>query len=155
MSLARPAITDLDDVHEIHADPETNRFNPAGPSTDLATTRQMLAGWLADWREHGVGYWMVRLPGAPQVIGVAGLRQTELDGETVRNLYYRFRPSAWGHGYALEAARAAIAGNEAGGPPVVALIRPGNRPSRRVAERAGLRLHATIHHLGGPMALYR
>ncbi|GAA4046011.1 GNAT family N-acetyltransferase [Nonomuraea soli] len=155
MSLDRPSITDLADVHEIHADPETNRFNPAGPSPDLATTRQMLAGWLADWREHGVGYRMVRLLDAPRVIGVAGLRQTELDGEVVRNLYYRFRPSAWGQGYALEAARAAIAGGEGDGPPVVALIRPGNLASRRVAEGAGLRLHMSILHLGGPMELYR
>jgi len=56
------------------------------------------------------------------------------------NLYYRFKPAAWGRGYATEAAAAALRAAEAvaADSPIVARTRPHNEPSRRVAERLGL-----------------
>ncbi|MBV2153319.1 GNAT family N-acetyltransferase [Kitasatospora sp. SUK 42] len=139
--LTRPQEGDVEAVFAVHGDPETNRYNPHGPQRDLAQAREMLDGFVADWVRDGVGYCAVATREEPEVvIGFAGLCLYTLDGEQVFNLYYRFRPSAWGAGYAAEAARAAMA--EAlprfPGVPVTALIRADNLPSRRLAGRLGL-----------------
>ncbi|MFJ9446134.1 GNAT family N-acetyltransferase [Kitasatospora sp. NPDC101235] len=139
--LTRPQESDAEAVFAIHGDPETNRYNPHGPQREIAQAREMLDGFVGDWVRDGVGYCAVATREEPgTVIGFAGLCLRTLDGERVFNLYYRFRPSAWGKGYAAEAARAAMA--EAlpryPGIPVIALIRADNLPSRRLAERLGL-----------------
>jgi RimJ/RimL family protein N-acetyltransferase len=153
MLLSRVTIDDLSAVHELHSDPRTSVYNPSGPSPDLESSKAMLALWLADWAERGLGYWAVRLLGESEVIGFGGLRHAVVDGEEVLNLYYRFRPSAWGHGYALELAEAALRlGKEFG--TVVAVIRDVNEPSRRVAERAGMRKDRTIPYGGVPSDVY-
>ena len=58
--LRRPVSTDLDAVYEIHSDPVTNKFNPAGPDPDLAASKQRLQEWLnrrADLDRHdGTGH---------------------------------------------------------------------------------------------------
>ncbi|MEV7186234.1 GNAT family N-acetyltransferase [Kitasatospora sp. NPDC093102] len=139
--LTRPQESDVEAVFAIHGDPETNRYNPHGPQREIAQAQAMLDGFVTDWVRDGVGYCAVAAREEPgTVIGFAGLCLHTLDGERVFNLYYRFRPSAWGKGYAAEAARAAMA--EAlprfPGIPVTALIRADNLPSRRLAERLGL-----------------
>lgn len=56
------------------------------------------------------------------------------------NLYYRFSPKAWGHGYATELACVAVKMAHEYIPDlsVVARVRPSNKPSLRVAEKNGL-----------------
>ncbi|RVX38180.1 RimJ/RimL family protein N-acetyltransferase [Nonomuraea polychroma] len=153
MLLSRVTGDDLPAVHELHSDSRTSVYNPSGPSPDLESSRAMLDLWLADWDERGLGYWAARLLGEPEVIGFGGLRHAVVDGEHVLNLYYRFRPSAWGHGYALELAEAALrVGKRLG--TVVAVIRDTNAPSRRVAERAGMRRDRTIPYGGVPSDVY-
>ncbi|MGR6922506.1 GNAT family N-acetyltransferase [[Actinomadura] parvosata] len=151
--LSRVMPADLDAVHEIHSDPRTSVYHPSGPVTDLESSRAMLDLWLADWDERGLGYWAARLPGDPHVLGFGGLRHAVVDGAEVLNLYYRFRPSAWGHGYAVELARAALRVGKGLGT-VVAVIRDVNLPSHRVAERAGMRKDRTIPYGGVPSDVY-
>jgi RimJ/RimL family protein N-acetyltransferase len=64
----------------------------------------------------------------------------ELNGLWVLNFFYRFTPSAWGQGFATEAATAVAAWASRPVPrlPLIARIRPGNVASQRVAVRAGL-----------------
>jgi RimJ/RimL family protein N-acetyltransferase len=137
--LCRPAVTDADSYFAINADPATNVHNPAGPMVDPAGALPVLELWARHWREEGYGYWTVRDPETGQVLGFAGVRPP-LRGEDFINLYYRFRPSAWGKGYATEVGRAALAlaAKAAPGRVVVALIRPKNEPSVAVARRLGM-----------------
>ncbi|MGW2253105.1 GNAT family N-acetyltransferase [Kitasatospora sp. NPDC001660] len=141
LRLTRPQDDDVEAVFAVHGDPETNRYNPYGPHRDRTESREMLDRFLARWEEEGVGYCAVATREEPGVvIGFAGVCLNTLDDERVFNLYYRFRPSAWGLGYAAEAARAALAEARPRFPgvPVTALIRADNLPSRRLAERLGL-----------------
>ncbi|MFI9593034.1 GNAT family N-acetyltransferase [Nonomuraea sp. NPDC052265] len=153
MVLSRVRPEDLEAVHEIHSDPRTNVHSSAGPTVDMEASLVMLDLWLADWAERGIGYWAARLPERPQVLGIGGLRYAPLEGEDVLHLYYRFRPTAWGHGYATELARAALRVGRGLGT-VVALIGDGNEPSRRVAEKAGLHRERPIRYGGVPSDLY-
>lgn len=153
MVLTRVKADDLAAIHEIHSDPRTSVYNPAGPNVDLESSRAMLDLWLADWEERGLGYWAARLTGEQRVLGIGGLRHMTVEGEDVLNLYYRFRPSSWGHGYAGELARAALRiGRPLG--TVVAVIRDINTPSHRVAEKAGMRKDRTIPYGGVPSDIY-
>lgn len=66
----------------------------------------------------------------------------------VLNLFYRFAVTAWGHGYAREAAAAVIAWVSRHVPdlPLVARIRPANVASQHVAISVGL---TRAEHLDG------
>jgi RimJ/RimL family protein N-acetyltransferase len=146
LHLLRPEQQDLDAVVAIHGDPETNRYNPDGAAS-FETCERWLGIWRGDWKQEGFGYFAVVTAAAPDhVIGVAGLkvatiRMPEESSFRALNLYYRFRPTAWGLGYAVEAAGAALDHARPLRPdlPVCALIRADNAPSRRLAERLGLR----------------
>ena len=64
----------------------------------------------------------------------------ELSGLKVLNLFYRFGPSAWGQGFASEAATAVAGWASRAVPdlPLIARVRPANVASQRVAVRVGL-----------------
>lgn len=138
--LRAPTLSDIHDVLGIHADPETNRHNPAGPMKDLREAQERISQWMNDWSMHGIGYWCVASLDNPQIIGVSGVRVMEWSGRQVLNLYYRFAPKAWGKGYATEVAKEAIrvANRHLPQLPVVVRTRPTNIASMRVAERIGL-----------------
>ncbi len=94
-----------------------------------------------DWANEGIGYHVVRLrDDSGPAIGIAGVRLGSLDSADNMNVYYHIVESERGKGYAVEATRAALAVRGAAGHgalPVLALIRPENVVSRRVAERLG------------------
>ncbi|WP_042382481.1 GNAT family N-acetyltransferase [Streptacidiphilus melanogenes] len=145
LRLLRPMPEDLAGLVALHGDPETNRHNPDGPLSP-ERCEQWLAAWSADWERDGFGYFCVVADEAPEeILGVAGLKVSTValagaPAFPVLNLYYRFRPSVWGRGLAVEATGAAL---DQVRPlradlPVCAVIRAGNLPSRRLAARLGL-----------------
>jgi RimJ/RimL family protein N-acetyltransferase len=138
--LRRPDARDALALFEVESDPETNRFNPVVLAPDLTASEEWLHGWLQQWQEDGYGYWALTLPPAAEVVGFGGVRRVIWREGAVLNLYYRLRPTVWGHGYATEMARTAVALARASLPhlPILARIRPANLPSQRTAERAGL-----------------
>ncbi len=124
----------------VHGDPATYRYSPATPHSDLATSEEMLRACLQGWDTSGFGYWAVTLAQEEKVIGFGGVEHRVWRDRDVLNLYYRFTPSAWGHGYATELARIAVTLARTHLPiwPVIARTRAENIPSIRTAERAGL-----------------
>lgn len=143
LCLRAPQAADLAALHEFHADPATHRYNPAGCLHALADMEAELERWLLHWQHHGFGYWLVCRRELPQeVLGVGGVMRKRIDGQQAMNLHFRFRPQAWGQGYAAETCCAALAMafeqlHEA---EVLSVVRPANQPARRTLERAGLRL---------------
>ncbi|GLZ78642.1 GNAT family acetyltransferase [Actinorhabdospora filicis] len=156
LCLRRPAPGDHTAMHEIHADPRTNEHNPGGPAGDPHETRAWLDGWIAEWDEHGLGYWSVRETCEGEVIGLTGVRRADIGGLASYNLAYRFRPETWGRGYAQEAADAAVTAAARADPArrVAAVLRPSNAPSRKIALRAGLSYAGMVDHHGEPAELY-
>lgn len=138
--LRRPRAEDATAMFAIHGDPATHKYAPNGPDPDFAASENVLHNWLQQWQDDGYGYWAVTLPATNEIIGFGGVRQLERYERDVLNLYYRFTSSAWGHGYATETALTAVTLSRKYLPrlPVVALVRPGNVASMRVAEHAGL-----------------
>ncbi|MQA08075.1 MAG: GNAT family N-acetyltransferase [Pseudonocardiaceae bacterium] len=146
---------DLPAALEIHTDPRTNLHNPT-PHTDQDVP-ETLEGWLEHWSAHGFGYCAVQLPASGEIIGFGGLRTLHLGDEVALNLYYRFRPSAWGYGYAPEMARAVIewAQRAVPGTPIVIITSVGNGPAIRVAEKLGFRKFREGDYGGAFSAFFR
>lgn len=110
------------------------------PDPDLATSEEALRSWCQHWEEYGFGYWAVTLPQSENIIGFGGVEYRVWRDRDVLNLYYRFTPGAWGHGYATELARIAVTLAQKHLPqwPIVARTRTANIAPIRTAERAGL-----------------
>lgn len=138
--LRRLLTTDGPAMFRVHGDPATYQHSPAAPHPDLATSEEMVRSCLHTWETFGFGYWAVSLARQDTVIGFGGVEHRVWRDRDILNLYYRFTPSAWGHGYATELAQTAVALARKYLPqwPVIARTRPANVASIRTAERAGL-----------------
>lgn len=137
LRLRAVTLDDLPSVAEIETHPETNKHRPGGPPS-VEEVREHLRDVVDTWNEYGIGYWLAENEGRP--VGLAGLRPFDFRGRRCWNLYYRFLPSVWGHGFATEAAREAVEVAQSRQPllPVIARTRPANEPAVRVAKKAGL-----------------
>jgi RimJ/RimL family protein N-acetyltransferase len=94
-------------------------------------------GPIASYRTHGFGFWAVLEKTSGCIIGMCGLvkRDTLPDAD----LGYAFLPEYFGQGLAFEAARACVtaAKQDFGLPRLLAIVNPGNAPSRRLLEKLG------------------
>ncbi|PST83593.1 GNAT family N-acetyltransferase [Pedobacter yulinensis] len=138
--LSRPIANDLDDFFAIFGDPKTNLFNPLGPIEDKTVAAARLTQLIEHWYEHGFGTWTVRAGKGGEVLGFGGLTLRSYGGEQKLNLGYRFHFNSWGKGYATELAIFSLqyARFVLRKPSVWAVVRPGNRSSIRVLEKAGM-----------------
>jgi RimJ/RimL family protein N-acetyltransferase len=120
---------------EMSSDPIVMEYLPSAEEAWVARAR-------AHWEEHGFGQWVAEIPGEASFIGVVGLGVVSFEAPFTPavDVAWRLARAYWGHGYAIEAARAALdygfdrlALNE-----IVALTVPANHRSRRVMERLGM-----------------
>jgi RimJ/RimL family protein N-acetyltransferase len=106
--------------------------------------RHQMAEWLQRNLDHqatwGYGLYAVILKTNELLIGDCGLEMIEVDGKQVAELGYDFRSDYWNQGFATEAAIAVrdYAFHTLGLPKLISLIRVGNLPSQRVAEKIGM-----------------
>ncbi|TWP33557.1 GNAT family N-acetyltransferase [Leekyejoonella antrihumi] len=97
-----------------------------------------------NYTEHGFGLWVIELADGT-FVGGCGLMMQDVEGEGLVEVGYHVGTAWQGRGLATEAAGAGRdAARDAGIPHLVAIIRPSNRPSQRVAEKIGLRLERRI-----------
>jgi RimJ/RimL family protein N-acetyltransferase len=91
---------------------------------------------------HGYGLWAIEVVGGESFIGFTGLMNPAFTAHFTPavEIGWRLARSAWGHGYAVEAAREAcrIAFTELRLPAIVSFTVPGNVRSRRVMEALGM-----------------
>jgi RimJ/RimL family protein N-acetyltransferase len=131
------------------------RPTPLQPFTPVGVA-EMLADDERHWAEHNFGPWTLADPGDGAFVGRGGLQRARVEGETAVELPWTIVPERWGEGLASEAAAAAAEwARSLGLPYVVALIRPQNAASIRVAEKTGLERERLTLHAGLPHIVYR
>jgi len=146
--------SDADQLAEVLGDPEAMRFYPAPKSPEE------ILEWIEwsrrSYAEHGFGLWATVLKGSGLVIGDCGLTMQAVEGETFVEVGYHLSRNHWHRGLATEAAAAcrdhafAVVGVDR----LIALIRPENEPSWRLAERLGMSVWRNTERNGLPHLVY-
>ena len=115
-------------------------------------------GWI-EWNrrnyiQHGFGLWVVETH-AGDFVGDCGLTMQEVEGEWEVEVGWHVRAALRCQGYAAEAAGAVrTAAQESGIKRLIAIIRPDNMASQRVAEKIGLVLERKVQKHGGPALIF-
>jgi RimJ/RimL family protein N-acetyltransferase len=114
-----------------------------GRMRDRAASDELLDRVEEHWAMHGFGLWAVERLRDDEFLGFTGLSTPSFDAAFTPavEVGWRFAYHAWGHGYATEAARAALAFGFArlGLQEIVSFTTVANVRSRRVMERLGMR----------------
>lgn len=139
---------DCEELLQIWGDADAMRLFPR------VLNRQEMTEWidrnLKRYECHGHGVWAVILKDSQQFVGDCGLVIQEVDGVEELEVGYHFNPKFWGRGFATEAARGCMeyAFTQLNRRRVISMVRPENLPSRRVAERNGLKIEKEIFWRG-------
>ena len=132
---------DLAPFAALNADPQVMEFFP---KVLTRAESDVVAGRIRDhFARHGFGLWAVEASGAADFVGFVGLAVPSFEAHFTPcvEIGWRLAREHWGHGYATEAATAALAfgfGDRAL-EEIVAFTVPANIPSRRVMGRLGMR----------------
>lgn len=119
--------------------------------------RQESADTARKWIRETVGKWAVIERDTGKLIGMGGLTSWTFENETLTDITYRLRESAWGKGYGPELAKGLV---EYGFrtlnlKQITATITPDNEASKKIAEMLGMKFDKRITLLGVPTDLYR
>lgn len=154
---------DVDRIFDIYSRWEVARWLGAEPK--VLESREQARGTVERWAartdaEGRFGIWAVEVRHTGVVAGTVLLvplpatatavartdrepgdatKHGEAAAEEEVEVGWHFHPDSWGHGYATEAARGALAlGFAAGLAEIHAVVRPGNEPSMAVCRRLGM-----------------
>ena len=145
---------DVDLLAELMANTDFMRFSLG------VFSREQTTGFLeklVDWERRGLpSQFAVIHRGSNRLIGYCGFFHQQVDGRDEIEIGYRLHPDYWGRGLATEAARAV---RDHGFRDwklsrVISLIHSENVPSRRVAEKNGMKIEKEITFRGFPTLVY-
>jgi [ribosomal protein S5]-alanine N-acetyltransferase len=127
---------DLPLARELWGDVEVTRFF-GGPFSEEEISER-LEREIGRMNIHQFQYWPIHLLSDNEHVGCCGLRPYRLE-DKIHELGFHLRPTYWGRGLALEAARAAIgyAFETTGAKGLSAGHHPGNVNSKKVLEKLG------------------
>lgn len=142
--LRRFSPDDVDNLTELDSDPEVMRYTTGGkPTPRDMVEREVIPRFLEEYQRYGhFGHWAALDKAGGDFLGWFGLFPHEDSPPGEVELGYRLRRAVWGRGYATEGAQALVnrAFTELGVERIVATADRVNYASRRVMEKAGLRL---------------
>ncbi len=143
---------DLDEMTAVLGGPD-----PARPDR-RERTRADAERWIAwnkrNYVEHGHGLWVVETHEGG-FVGDCGLTIQDVEGQPFVEVGYHVKLELRGQGLATEAAAAVRdAARDAGVQHLVAIIRPENTPSQRVAQKIGLTFQRTVFKNGGDALVF-
>jgi RimJ/RimL family protein N-acetyltransferase len=128
----------------LNADPQVMEFLPQ--HLDRAESDALASRIRDHFARHGFGLWAVEAPGVANFIGFVGLSVPSFQAHFMPcvEIGWRLAHEHWGHGYAREAARAALAFGfrDLALDEIVSFTVPSNWRSRRVMERLSMRTSA-------------
>ncbi len=152
LSLVPPGQEHLPDLVRLKADARVFGLMLHGVRAPDRTVLE-LADDIEFWTVRGYGIWCVHLKGSGDFLGIAGLMERP-DGRGVA-LRYALWPEVRGHGYAREAARAALEfGHRAGLARLIAVAWEENLASRAVLQEIGMVEQDAFLHQGKRMLVY-
>ena len=145
---------DLDLLAELMANRDFMRFSLG------VFSREQTAAFLKKtlgWNSAGLpSLFAVIVRENSKLIGYCGFFHQEIDGTNEIEIAYRFHPDYWARGLATEAAQAVRdhAFRDLKLPRVISLIHPDNLPSRRVAEKNGMKIEKETVFRGFPTFVF-
>jgi RimJ/RimL family protein N-acetyltransferase len=132
----------------VNADPRVMEHFPG--TLDRAQSDALVDRIEQHWRDHGFGLWAVEVPGQAACIGFVGLSRPafEADFTPCVEVGWRIGAQHWGHGFATEAARAALTTgfDVLGLDEIVSFTVPANVRSIRVMEKLGMQRASSFEH---------
>jgi RimJ/RimL family protein N-acetyltransferase len=154
--LLRPyRLEDLDDLHAMLSDPEHMRWYPEPFSRDGSL--EWLERQIARHETRGYALWIVEDRRTGEFLGTAGPALLTIEEADEVEVGWHTRPGRKGEGIAPEAGGAArdwaFANLEVDH--LIALVRPENRPSGRVAEKIGMHVDREVDYKGLRHLVYR
>ncbi|WP_244298412.1 GNAT family N-acetyltransferase [Micromonospora cremea] len=133
---------DLDSLAAINADPEVMRYIMDGSVRDRRQSADGLQKMIANWQERGYGLFAVEVRETGVFVGWAGLAVPDFLPEVMPavEIGWRLDRRSWGHGYATEAATAALRFGflDRGLDRIISVRHVDNDRSARVMEKLGL-----------------
>jgi RimJ/RimL family protein N-acetyltransferase len=145
---------DIGRLVELMANRDFMRFS-LGPYT-LEQTQSVLQKFLS-WNQARLpSQFGVIFRANNELIGYCGFLHWHLDGADEIEIGYRLHPDYWNRGLASEAAQAVRdhAFRDLNLPKVISLIHPDNVPSRRVAEKNGMKIERETVFRGFPTQVF-
>ena len=139
LAYRRPVAGDLKELYELDNDPDVMEWINGGQSISLDQfTNEQLPVYLSWVDESLFGFWVIEVSG--EFAGWVSLRP--FDKTRTASIGYRLKKSAWGMGYATEAARSLLelAFKRERLETVTASTYERNVGSRRVLAKIGMRL---------------
>jgi len=136
------------------ADPEVMRHIGPGEVQSPEDAWRTMAAFLGHWALRGYGMWALEHRDSGALLGRVGY--VDRPGWPDFELGWLLARGHWGHGYAREAAAAALrhAFEVLQRERVISLVRPGNQRSIAVAEAIGETLHGNIELMGSQVLVY-
>jgi RimJ/RimL family protein N-acetyltransferase len=131
--------SDLAPWAAMNADPSVREF--LGPALTAEQAEASARNFQDDLMRYGYGFWAVEVRETGEFIGFTGLdrvdEESPVDGVEIG---WRLARPAWGHGYATEAARAALAYgfDTLALPEILAITTATNTRSQAVMRRLGM-----------------
>jgi RimJ/RimL family protein N-acetyltransferase len=140
--------SDREPFAELNADPETMRFFPA--TLNRAESDAFVDRIESRFDQQGFGLWALELRQTGEFVGYTGLNPMPpgVPGEGGMEVGWRLLRQHWQHGYATEAATAAVqvAFEGAGLAEIWSMTAVLNEPSQAVMRRIGLTEFARFDH---------
>lgn len=133
----------------INADAEVMRHIGSGP-LDRAESDALWSQLRRDWAERGHAPWAIERVADGRLLGFCGLAIPTFLPQVLPavEIGWRLDRDAWGHGYATEAALAALdaAWHRMGMAQIIAIVHPDNDRSLALAARLGMRVTNRTRH---------
>ena len=144
LRLRKMTMDDANRLLRIFSDQVALRYYPH--TKDHEETQKWIEWTLSNYRNYGLGLWIVERRCDGEFLGQCGVVPQELHGALVFEVGYLFVQAFWGQGFATEAARASRdwGFRHTDSRALISLIHPQNAPSARVARRIGMTLQEQI-----------